>query len=553
MAKYYTNVISKLLLYKDDLYGGIIAGIIALPLALAFGVQSGLGPVAGLSGAIILGFTTAIIGGMPTQISGPTAPMTVVASLIVLTAIKDYGSINNGSGLIVTTFFLAGFFQIIFGLFRIGSYIKYIPQPVISGFMSGIGIIIILFQIYPLLGYSSPISTIAILNNILEPATHINYSALSLGIITIACIYLFRPWDKYIPSIIIAFIISILLSYIFHLNVETIGKLPEGLHLLKLTTLFSFDKADFVFVMLSALTLAGLGSVDTLLTSVMVNRIKQTPLHSNRELIGQGIGNSLASLAGGIPGSGATMRTMANVKAGANSRLSGVVHSLLLLLILLGMGKYVSNIPRVVLSAILINVGFEIIDFKSLKILFYLPRTDMVIMLSVMMLTIFTNLLEAIAAGMILSAFFFMKKLNDISIEKSKLGELTEFLNESNTADINDQIDLIKGSVYVKSINGPLFWGLSRKFYDILSFNKKIRHIVLYLGNLAYVDQSALTALEDAFHLFRKLGINVYMVNIPKQANELFIKTKFIPNLLPEKHIYKTYEDLVIDILKKQK
>ncbi|MGB9730806.1 SulP family inorganic anion transporter [Calditerrivibrio nitroreducens] len=337
--------ISKL---KGDLFGGITAGIVALPLALAFGVASGMGAKAGLYGAIFLGFFAALLGGTKTQISGPTGPMTVVMASIV-TAVK--GDVSS----VVMIIMLAGIFQIIFGIIKLGSFIRYIPYPVVSGFMSGIGIIIIILQINPALGSpikGSPILTIASLGSTLS---NINLQALFVFIITLLILYLTpKKIGKIIPTPLLALIIVTPIANILNFDIQKIGNIPQGvpspiipsinLHMISIAFTFS-------------LSLAILGAIDSLLTSLVADSITRTKHDPNRELIGQGVGNALAGLFGGIPGAGATMRTVINVKTGGNSRLSGIIHAIFLFIVLIGAGKYASYIPMALLRVFLSKLG----------------------------------------------------------------------------------------------------------------------------------------------------------------------------------------------------
>jgi len=301
---------------KGDIFGGLTAGIVALPLALAFGVQSGLGASAGLYGAMVLGLFAAIFGGTKTQISGPTGPMTVVSATVVSIAIAKYGSIDQAWGVIVLTFLLSGMFQIVFGLLKIGKYIKYIPYPVLSGFMSGIGIIIIVFQVFPVLGFASPATIIDVFRELPSALSISNTTSVLLALGTIVVIYAFPLITKVIPSTLVALILMTLVSAFFALNTPLIGEMPSGLPSLKIASLAHLSLSDLSMVFLPAFTLAGLGTIDTLLTSVVADNITRTKHKSNQELIGQGIGNIASSLIGGIPGAGATMRTVVNVKSG---------------------------------------------------------------------------------------------------------------------------------------------------------------------------------------------------------------------------------------------
>ncbi len=298
---------------KGDIFGGLTAGIVALPLALAFGVQSGLGASAGLYGAMILGLFAAIFGGTNTQISGPTGPMTIVSAAVVSIAVARYGSIDEAWGIIVLTFLLAGVFQIVFGLLKIGKYIKYIPYPVLSGFMSGIGIIIIVFQLFPVLGLASPGKIVKVFTELPNAISNRNYTSIFLAIGTVLIIYVFPKFTKHVPSTLVALLVISLGSFLFALDTPLIGEMPTGLPSMKISSLSQLSLSDIGLIFMPAITLAGLGSIDSLLTSVVADNITRTKHKSNKELIGQGIGNIASSLFGGIPGAGATMRKRVTV------------------------------------------------------------------------------------------------------------------------------------------------------------------------------------------------------------------------------------------------
>ena len=357
---------------KGDIFGGITAAVIALPLALAFGVASGAGAMAGLYGAIVLGFFASLFGGTPTQISGPTGPMTVVTASAVAMFAGDMNAV-------MSVVFLTGILQIFFGLIKIGKYIKYIPYPVISGFMSGIGLIIIILQINPffgLKGYGSVTQTLWDLQNTF---THINYDALIIASCTL-CIMIFTPKtvSKIVPKALIALVLMTIVSVYFQFDIQTIGAIP--------TTLPDFVFPDFDFsqskqIFILAITLALLGTIDTLLTSLVADSITKTKHNSNKELIGQGIGNAFVAMIGGIAGAGATMRTVVNVKSGGNTRLSGIIHSVFLLCIMLFLAPIAAEIPLAVLAGILVSVGIDILDYKFLRIVRHAPKNDSTVMI----------------------------------------------------------------------------------------------------------------------------------------------------------------------------
>ncbi len=383
---------------RGDITGGLVAGVVALPLALAFGVQSGLGAIAGLYGAIAVGILAAIFGGTATQASGPTGPMTVVSAALIATAIEFSGSLDSAFGIIILTFLLGGAFQILFGVLNIARYIKYLPYPVVSGFMSGVGLIIVLLQIYPFAGVAAPSSTLGVITEISRLFAELNWAALGLGALTVLIYYVFPRITKAIPSALVALIGATAVSYFLRLDVPLIGEIPSGLPSLQIGGLLSIDPAAYLLILEFALVLAVLGSIDSLLTSVIADNITKTKHNSNRELIGQGIGNMVAAVFGGIPGAGATKGTVVNINAGGRTRLSGTIHGLFLLTVLLGAGQLAAFIPLSVLAGILIPIGFGIIDYKGLRHLLYVPRADAIVLLTVFGITTFGSLIQAVGA-----------------------------------------------------------------------------------------------------------------------------------------------------------
>ena len=531
---------------KGDIFGGLTAGIVALPLALAFGVQSGLGASAGLYGAMILGLFAAIFGGTSTQISGPTGPMTVVSATIVSMAISKYGNIDNALGIIILTFLLSGVFQVLFGILKIGKYIKYIPYPVLSGFMSGIGIIIIVFQIFPILGLTSPSKIIDVFTKLPDAISMSNYASIILAIGTIIVIYITPKFTKIIPSTLIALILASLVSFFFKLNIPLIGEMPSGLPSLKISSLLGLSFSDIGLVLLPAITLAGLGTIDSLLTSVVADNITRTKHNSNKELIGQGIGNIASSLIGGIPGAGATMRTVVNVKSGGKSKLSGVIHAILLMLIVLGLGKYVAYIPLPVLAGILITVGLSIIDTKGLKNLLNISKSDALILITVLILTVFVDLLQAVGIGMVMASVIFMRKASDMVENSTSLNKVDKYDREVEWSD-EANLSLQRDFVYIKRFDGPMFFGVAAKMMErvnTIPTNAKV--IIFRMKQVPYIDQSGLYALEEVIKEMQKMGIIVVLTMTQAQPMYLLKRNHLIPDILPEKYLFDNIQDCSI-------
>ncbi|MBX2941778.1 MAG: SulP family inorganic anion transporter [Cyclobacteriaceae bacterium] len=526
---------------KGDLFGGVTAGIVALPLAMAFGIQSGLGAEAGLYGAIAIGIVAAIFGGTKTQISGPTGPMTVVSSLVAATLMQQAPNLEVGLTLVLLTFFMGGLLQIVFGLTQIGKLVQFIPYPVVSGFMSGIGLIIIFLQLFPLVGHTSPNKISEVFVSIMTPLQNMNWPAFLLGLLTIAIIYLFPRITKLVPSTLVALITVSLIPQFVTMDIPRIGDIPEGLPHLNFDIFSVLNMSSIGLILVPAITLAALGSIDSLLTSVVADNITKTKHNSNRELIGQGLGNMVAALIGGIPGAGATMRTVVNVKSGGRTRISGVVHGLFLLVVLLGLGKYAAEIPLSVLAGILITVGIGIIDYKGLRDILKVPKADAVVKMVVVAMTVFVDLLWAVGVGLVLSTLFFVKRSAEQGHEASTMDPANDHpdsedeLKEINTSHHADQ-------VFIQEFHGPLFFGFSSKFQEQFSKSPNMKAVVFRFKHLSFADQSGMYALMDVIRDLNKNNTWVLFSGLRENVKEQFEKLGIIPKLVPVSHCFEDFE-----------
>ena len=527
---------------RGDVFGGITAGVVALPLALAFGVQSGAGPVAGLYGAIAIGIFAAIFGGTSTQVSGPTGPMTVISALVIAKAIEGYGSLEAGMGFIICIFVLAGIVQILFGLLQLGAYIKYIPYPVVSGFMSGIGGIIILLQIFPFLGQASPKKVLDVITHIPDAIPLINWEAVLISSSTIAIIYLFPRFTKAVPSTLVALISMTIVTASMGLEVPVIGPIPTSLPELNLGAIVNIHATDITLIVELALTLALLGAIDSLLTSVIADNITKTKHHSNRELVGQGIGNIIAGCIGGLPGAGATMRTIVNINAGGQTPLSGVAHGVLLLGTLLGLGNYAQEIPIPVLAGILITVGIGIIDYKGLRHIKSVPRTDAVVMLIVLGMTVFVDLIQAVATGLILASILFMKQMSDQLSSEVKILPIKENCRQWWKENIPDSI---AEKIYVKHFPGPIFFGFAPALQAMADSLPDVRVVVFRMMNVPYIDQTGLYALEEVVLSLEKRNIAVVITGLKNQPYRMLQRINLVPGLVPENYLFDKVEDCI--------
>jgi len=590
--------------FRGDLLGGVTAGIVALPLALAFGVSSGLGPSAGLYGAIFISFFAALFGGTNTQISGPTAPMTAVSMVIIagIVAAND-GDVTQALPAILTVFLLAGLLQIVLGFLKLGVYIKYIPYPVVSGFMTAIGVIILVTQIPPSLGYYpkedaayvekfKPFSEEIILDKILKdeagegilvledfeetvkrageitpeailkesqtlaaseasgvlgtfrilPAAfrNINWLELILALTTIFIIYGFKRITKAVPSTLVALLVVSGVAFGFGLDYRPIQEIPAGLPMPNLSILTEFNFGAITPYIFAAITLALLGAIDSLLTSVVADNMTKTRHNPNKELLGQGIGNSIAAVFGGIPGAGATIRTVVNIQSGGKTRLSGMVAGILLFVILIALGPVASQIPAAVLAGILITVGIGVMDYKGLRAIPNMPRAEVIIMLIVLVLSSIWNLVYAVGIGLVIASLMFMKKIGDLVAERSDVKSLVE---EKAWADETDFPTELKEEVFIKHIKGPLFFGSTSNFQQLaMQIPDTASTVIIRMGRCQYIDQSGLYALEDVIVDLSAHGIDVLLVDVLKQPRYMMERIDIIPDLVPPEHIFKNFK-----------
>ncbi|OUS01438.1 sodium-independent anion transporter [Flavobacteriales bacterium 33_180_T64] len=601
---------------KGDAFGGITAGIVALPLALAFGVSSGLGPEAGLYGAIFISFFAALFGGTSTQISGPTAPMTAVSMVFIagIVAAND-GSVEKALPVILIVFLFAGLIQIGLGFIGLGKYIKYIPYPVVSGFMTAIGVIILLTQIFPSIGYYpkedvafveqfKPQAEEVILKNILKEEAgkgvlvlenfketidradqikpeeilnesktlaaaeasgtigaikvlpralkNINWLELALALGTIFIIYGFKRITKVVPSTLVALIVMSGIAYGFNLGYRPISEIPGGIPIPKLEMFTSFSLGSITPYIFTALTLSLLGAIDSLLTSVVADNMTKTKHKPNKELIGQGIGNSIAAIFGGIPGAGATIRTVVNINAGGKTKLSGMIAGIMLLVIMLALGPIASKIPAAVLAGILVTVGIGVMDYKGLKAIPALPRdiklgriklsSEVLVMLIVLVLSTFWDLIYAVGIGLVIASLMFMKKIGDLTAERSNVKPL----KEQAWKDEKDFPKQLENKVFIKHLRGPLFFGSKSDFQQLATqIPDTAKTVIMRLGRMQYMDQSGLYAMEDMLQDLKSRDIQVVFVELLKQPRYMMERIDIIPDFISEKCIFKTFDECV--------
>ncbi|QKF59391.1 SulP family inorganic anion transporter [Aliarcobacter lanthieri] len=508
---------------KNDILAGITVAVVALPLALAFGVVSGAGASAGLWGAIILGFFAALLGGVPVQVSGPTGPMTVVFAAVVLSFPNDFSSV-------MMVVLCAGIIQIIFGIVDLGKWVKYIPYPIISGFMCGIGVIIIILQINPFLGAESSSSIIYILTNFLDTLNNINYQAFSIGIMTIAIVF-FTPKkiSKIVPAPLIALFLVTTISILFNFEVLTIGEIPQSFPDFNLP--FTFDIYRLNEILTFAITLAVLGSIDTQLTSVLVDSRMRIKHNSKKELIGQGVGNTLCSLFGAIPGSSATMRTVVNMNNGGTTNLSGMVHAITLLLIVLILAPLASKIPLALLAGILFKVGLDILDYRFLKVITKVSKQDLIIMFTVFFLTVFVDLIMAVGVGITISSVLAVYQMSRSTQMKTRSSKVS-------IEDHNKHFD-----INIVKVKGSLFFGTAYSLDNTLDRLKDHSIVILDCKNIHILDISAIFKLEEIIQKFKEKDIELILILKYRHKKRVINIDK--SNLFKSTKIYSSLDDAI--------
>jgi len=517
---------------RGDIYGGLTAAVVALPLALAMGVSSGAGPIAGIYGAIFVGFFAALFGGTPAQVSGPTGPMTVVMAIIFTHYTGMFPEDPaHGAALAFTVVIMGGLFQIAFGFMKIGRFIELVPHPVVSGFMSGIGVIIILLQIGPLIGHDSPSKPLEAAKAIPDFFQQIQLDAGLLGLITLLIVYgipKFLPKvNKLLPSPLIALISGTLIMIVFmpKSTAPILGDIPTGFPSPHMPT-FALDLLPDMLK--SALTLATLGTIDSLLTSLVADNITRTLHKPDRELIGQGIGNTVAGIFGGLPGAGATMRTVVNVKAGGKTPLSGALHAAILLLIILGAGPLASAIPKAVLAGILIKVGTDIIDWDYLKRLHTAPKAGVFMMFVVLLMTVFIDLIMAVAVGMIMASMVFMHRMTEHQLQSVSLikgGENHELPLTDKEQEILDQVG---DKILLFHLSGPMSFASAKGILRRFSVASDYEVMVLDMTDVSMLDFTSSRAVEDIILSARAKNCCVYLCGTTGQVTEMLEKQQVI-------------------------
>ena len=477
--------------FRNDTFGGVTAAVVGLPTALAFGVASGLGAVAGMYGAIALGLFAAVFGGTRAQISGPTGPM-ALAMAVVVTSHAD--SLEEAFTIVV----MAGLLQIVLGLLRIGRFVVYTPYSVVSGFMSGIGVIIILVQTLPFLGapveLGGPIDAVRSWPDVFGD---VNFSSLVIAAVSLGiCVFWPPRLRAFVPSMLMALVIGTLLSVLWLDNTPVIGDVPTGLPDFELPELSGDVLARAVQ---PALTIALLGSIDSLLTSLVADSMTRTSHQPNRELIGQGLGNMMAGFIGGVPGAGATMGTVVNIRAGGHSRLSGVLRALILLALVLGLGTYVEEIPHAALAGILMKVGWDIMDWRFLTRVHRLHREHLFVMFATFGLTVFVDLITAVAIGLIIAGMTRSRQFERLEMDNVVSVPILDQLFFAGEATPSDEgADPHAARVGMVAFRGSFSVASSNKIINTVSVDISDHQVVIFdFSETIYLDDSAALVLEQ--------------------------------------------------------
>ncbi|MCZ8067021.1 MAG: SulP family inorganic anion transporter [Microcystis sp.] len=517
---------------RGDIFGGLTAAIVSLPLALAFGVASGAGAISGLYGAVCVGFFAALFGGTPTLISEPTGPMTVVMTAIVasLTARNP----ELGLPMAFTVVMLAGIFQILFGIFKMGKYITLMPYSVISGFMSGIGVILIILQIPPFLGQAAPKGgVLGTVQKIPELLSNINPPEAILGAITLAIIFLMpSKFKRFVPPQLLALVIGTLISLFFFQSAEIrrIGDIPVGLPTLQMPT---FSAAQMITMLVDGAVLGMLGCIDTLLTAVIADSLTRTEHKSNKELIGQGIGNLVSGICGGLPGAGATMGTVVNIQTGATTALSGITRALILLVVVLWAAGLTKSIPMAVLAGIALKVGIDILDWSFLKRSHKISLKGTLIMYGVLLLTVFVDLIVAVGVGVFIANILTIDRLSELQAQEVKTitdnddeillsPEEKRLLNQAN------------GRIILFYLSGPMIFGVSKAIAREHTAMKEADVLILDLSDVPLLGVTASLAIENAIKDAIDKGLQVFIVGATSKIQHRLERLGILAQIPPD-------------------
>ena len=474
---------------RGDVFGGLTAAVVALPLSLAFGVASGLGAIEGLYSAVVVGLLAAVLGGSMTQISGPTAPLSVAMAVVFV----DYADGDLAKALAIVV--MAGVIQILLGVLRLGIFVAYTPYAVVSGFTSAVGLIIIIVQVLPFFGTEVALGgAIKSIREWPDAIANVDPSALTLGLITLAvCIFWPSRLQRLLPPSVAALVIGTLAGVLWLSDAPTIGEVPTGLPDLHRPEILLGDLGS---ALPAAVTIALLGSINSLLTARVADSLTRQSHDPNRELMGVGIANVLVAFIGGVPGAGATSCTVANVKAGGRSRVSGVLCATILAALVLGLGRYVDAIPHAVLAGILIKIGFNIIDWRYLAHIHRVPRENVVVLALTLALSVVSDLVIAVAVGLVVAALTGARQVERLELDKvisTPMLDMTFLADQTDDAALDlDVDDPFAARVGLLSLRGSFTSASATRLFKTINHDMAEHEVVIFdFTDTVYVDDSA--------------------------------------------------------------
>lgn len=529
--------------FKGDVFGGVTTAIISLPLALAFGVASGAGAEAGLWGAIMVGLFASLFGGSNTLISEPTGPMTVIMTAVLTSMMAKYP--ETGMAMTFTVVMMAGAFQILLGTLKLGKYVTLMPYSVISGFMSGIGVILIILQLSPLMGHAAPSGgVLGTLSALPETISNLKFSELFLGLLTLGILFFFpKQYRKYVPAQLVALVAVTLLSVMFFdtEDIRRIGEIPAGLPSLVAPHI---DPDMFVEMVIDALVLGTLGCIDTLLTAVIGDSLTRKEHDSDKELRGQGLANMISGLFGALPGAGATMGTVTNIQVGARSPLSGVIRALMLALVVLVAGGLTEPIPMAVLAGIAVYVGFNILDWSFIQRAHKVSFSGMAVMYGVMLLTVFVDLIVAVGLGVFISNIIIIERLSREQARQVKAISDADEDDVPLTDSERGLLDRANGKVLFFYLSGPMIFSVSKAISRQHSSISDYDVMILDLTDVPMIDVTVGLALENAIKDALDANCAVYLLCPNERTREQLEKFHVI-DLVPNDNMYQfRYEAL---------
>ncbi|MFW8590056.1 SulP family inorganic anion transporter [Glaciecola sp. 2405UD65-10] len=521
---------------KGDILGGLTAAIVSLPLALAFGVASGAGPEAGLYGAIIIGFFAALFGGTPTLISEPTGPMTVIMAAVVTTMVARYP--ESGLAMAFTVVMIAGLTQILFGALKLGKYITLMPYSVVSGFMSGIGCILIIMQIAPALGSSPPSGgVVGALSAMPETIASISYLEATMALATLLLIFFTpRKIKHWVPPQLIALVGISLVSVIFlnDTDVRRIGAIDVSLP----SFIFPTFSAELLQTMiLDGIVLGILGCIDSMLTSVISDNLTRTEHKSDKELMGQGLGNLMSGLFGGLPGAGATMGTVVNIQAGGKTALSGLSRVAILVVAVFGASNLISMIPIAVLAGIAIKVGIDILDWSFIKRAHKVSPQTSLIMYGVLLLTVFVDLVVAVGIGVFIANIIIIEKL---SVSQAK--NVKALGNEDGRLPLNKKqrvlLNKAQGQLLYFYLSGTMIFGVSKALSREINNLENHHGLIVDLSDVSFLDDTIALTIESLVKDAKDLDKQIVVIVKKPQTKEKLMQMGFEKMLSDADFVY---------------